>query len=82
MRRMKRTTITLDDELAALVEHEVRRRGTSFSEVVRWSLQQTLVGKGARRLPFAGICDDPGMVSGAHLEEALDAAADDLDRRG
>jgi hypothetical protein len=79
---MKRATITLSDELAALVQHEVRRRGTSFSEVVRWSLEETLVGKGARELPFAGICDDPELPAGARLEEALETVADDLDRRG
>ncbi len=82
MSSMKRTTITLPDELVDLVEHEVRRRGTSFSEVVRWSIRETLIGNGPRRLAFAGICDDPTLPSGAEIEEALDEAADDLDRRG
>jgi Arc/MetJ-type ribon-helix-helix transcriptional regulator len=82
MNGMKRTTITLPDELVELVEHEVRRRGTSFSEVVRWAIRETLLGGGPRELAFAGIVDDAELPAGADLEEALDEAADDLDRRG
>ena len=68
---MKRTTITLSDDLGVLVEEEAKRRQTSVSEVIRFALRETLVGSGKRRIPFAGICDDSKMTSGAEMEEAL-----------
>jgi len=78
---MKRITITLPEELVALVEHEAESRGTSVSEVVRVSLRTAMIGGGKRALPFAAICDDPAMVTGAAVDDALDAAwADDLHR--
>jgi hypothetical protein len=68
---MKRTTISLPDDLAMLLEEEARHRQTSVSEVVRHAIQVTLVGAGRRSLPFAGVCDDPAMISGDTMESAL-----------
>lgn len=78
---MRRITVTLPEELVSLVEHEAESRGTSVSEVVRASLRSAMIGDGKRALPFAAICDDSAMVTGASIDNALEAAwADDLDR--
>jgi Ribbon-helix-helix protein, copG family len=78
---MRRITVTLPDDLVALVEHEAESRGISVSEVVRASLRTAMIGDGKRALPFAAIFDDPTMVTGASIDDALEAAwADDLDR--
>lgn len=77
---MRRTTITLTDDLAELVEHEARRRGSSVSEVIRQSLAVRFLEK-TRRLSFVGICDDAALVRGADIEQALQGWDDDLDGR-
>jgi Arc/MetJ-type ribon-helix-helix transcriptional regulator len=48
---MKRTTISLPDDLARAVEREARRRDTSASDVVRVALVAHL-GVGAKRMPL------------------------------
>ena len=68
---MKRTTISLPDDLAMVVEEEAKRLQMSVSEVIRLSIRETLVGGAKRALPFSGVCDDPKMTSGAKMEEAL-----------
>jgi len=78
---VKRTTISLPDDLAALLKDEASRRGTSVSEVVRSSVTNDLMGTERRSLPFAGLCDDRSMATGAELERELEEAwADDLER--
>ncbi len=52
---MKRTTIMLPDELAALLELERRRQDRSAAEIVRRALQAHLNPKDARRLGFAAL---------------------------
>ena len=54
---MKRTTISLPDEIALLAEREAKRRGTSISEVAREALAEHLgVADGKpREIPFAAI---------------------------
>ena len=78
---MKRTTITLPDDLAELVDHEARRRGSSVSDVIRQTISAALVEK-TRKIPFAGICDDHDLVTGEDMEQALEGWGDDIDRRG
>ena len=79
---MKRTTISLPDDLARVVEDEARRRGTSVSEVFRSSVRDALLGSAPRALPFEGLFDDPGMPSAAEIETEIDRTwSDDLDRR-
>jgi len=70
---MKRTTITLPDDLSDLVDSEARRRQTSVSEVIRTFILEGLGGtaEGPREIPFAGLFHDPGMVTGDSLDEAL-----------
>jgi hypothetical protein len=68
---MKRTSITLPDELAALLDREARRRETSVSGLVR-DLVETALGVGKpRELQWAGMIDDPGMAPAAKLDEEL-----------
>lgn len=53
---MKRTTISLPDDLAAAVEREARRRREPVSGIVRESLEAFLGrSAGKRRIPFAAI---------------------------
>lgn len=80
---MKRTTISLPDDLGALVKDEARRRGTSVSEVVRGFVEQGLLGTETRprEIPWAGIVDDPDMVPSDRIEEYLaETWTDAIDR--
>ena len=78
---MKRITITLSEDLHLLVEAEAQRRTTSLSEVIRDAVREALHGYGKRRIPFAGICEDPKMTMGREVERKLGKDwADDLAR--
>lgn len=80
---MKRTTITLPDDLSDLVDSEARRRQTSVSEVIRTFIVEGLTGTAAkpREIPFAGLFHDPGMASGEAIDQELKRHwADDIDR--
>lgn len=54
---MTRTTVTLPDDLAALLAREARRHDTSVSEIVRRALASFVgVSAGGRReLPFTAL---------------------------
>ena len=80
---MKRTTITLPDELAELIAREAQRRRTSVSGVIRTLLAESLGGSDEkpREIPWAGLFSDPGMPAAERVDEALaDGWADDIDR--
>ena len=80
---MRRTTITLTDDLAELIDHEARRRHQSVSRVIRDLIRQGLTGstQAPRLIPWAGIFEDPDMVPSARIEEELEKYwGDDLDR--
>jgi hypothetical protein len=79
---MKRTTIALPDDLAARVEREAARRGTSVSGVIRDFVEKGLNPSGSqpRTIPWAALFDDPEMPPAAALDDALAAWADDVDR--
>jgi hypothetical protein len=49
-----RTTLTLDDDIAALVKEEVRRRGGTFKGTINRLLRRGLTAKdkNAERAPF------------------------------
>ena len=79
---MKRTTITLPEEMAALVAHEASRTGRSVSEIVRIAIAEKYFGSKNRRIPWAAICDDPSMPRGASMENDLEGWDDEIDRRG
>jgi hypothetical protein len=80
---MKRTTIAMPDELSELVEHEAKRQGVSVSEWIRRAIQNAILGgtSGPREIPWAGIFEDPDMVRGRDVDEALQETwVDDIDR--
>jgi hypothetical protein len=80
---MKRTTITLPDELAEILAREARRRDTSVSSVVRAFIEEGLdLSRGSpRSIPWEGLFDDPEMVPARRVDEELDRHwADDIGR--
>lgn len=54
---MRRTTISLPDDVAAVAEREARRRGVSLSEVARQALIEHLglTPERRRHIPFAKL---------------------------
>ncbi|MGH9555702.1 MAG: hypothetical protein ACRD2Y_07755 [Terriglobales bacterium] len=46
-----RTTLTLDDDVAAKLKAEVRRTGNSFKQVVNGALRRELNKPAAKKLP-------------------------------
>jgi hypothetical protein len=80
---MKRTTITLTDELAELVAREAERRRMNVSEFMRTLIKESLVGTSEkpREIPWAGLINDPALVRAEDLDEALSKNwAHDIDR--
>ena len=80
---MKRTTISLPDEVSELLHQEARRKGASVSSIVRHYVAEGLTGSARkpRRIPWAGLFRDPEMAPGRDLEEVLEEGwADDIDR--
>jgi Arc/MetJ-type ribon-helix-helix transcriptional regulator len=71
---MKRTTISLPDDLALALDREVRRRHTSASEVTREALAQHLglTAEGPRKLPFAALGHSGRQTTGRDMEELLE----------
>lgn len=71
---MKRTTVSLTDELASRLQLEAERRQTSVSEVMRILVAEALgVSPGDKRpIPFAALFDDPGMVRGEDVDQELE----------
>jgi Ribbon-helix-helix protein, copG family len=80
---MKRTTISLPDELAAALVREAARRRVPVSQVAREALEARLglADKGPRDLPFIGIAQsDPDGPHAADLEDYLaEHWADDIE---
>lgn len=69
---MKRTTITLPDDLSDLVGAEARRRGSSVSEVILDFIVQGLSEPSEPRdIPWAALFHDPEMVPAERMDEAL-----------
>lgn len=71
--RMKRTTITLSDDLALTLEREARRRRTSVSQVTRDVLGAYfgLGGQEPRELPFAALGHSGYTTTARDMEEIL-----------
>lgn len=82
---MKRTTISLPDDLAWALEREAQRQATSASAVARQALAEHLdhAPDRARDLPFAGLGDSEDPSLAGSLEDVLAeewGAAVDRDR--
>jgi plasmid stability protein len=80
---MKRTTVSLPDDVAAALEREAARRHVSVSQIAREALEARL-GRptdGPRELPFAGLGRSGHQTTARDMEEILDAEwANDSDR--
>jgi Arc/MetJ-type ribon-helix-helix transcriptional regulator len=72
---MKRTTVTLPDELAGALEREARRRRLSVSQVTREALAAHLglADEEQRKLPFAALGASGHHTTARDLEEILAA---------
>jgi predicted transcriptional regulator len=70
---MKRTTISLPDDMAKALDREARRRGTSVSAIAREALADRLrlrAGE-ARELPFVGLGRSGTHDTARRAEEVL-----------
>ncbi len=76
---MKRTTISLPDDLAQALEREARRRSTSVSEVTRDALTKHfgLIPGEPRELLFAALGRSGQTRTGRDMEELLEREWDD-----
>lgn len=81
---MRRTTISLPDDLAAALEHEARRRRVPVSQVAREAIEARLglLEEGPRDFPFIGIAESKDSEwTAATSEEYLRRFwADDIER--
>jgi hypothetical protein len=79
---MKRTTISLPDELAAALEREASRRRVPVSQLAREAIQARLGWKpsGRREVPFAGLGRSGHTSTARDLEDIL--ADEWVDDRG
>ena len=81
---MKRTTISLPDELAHALEREARRRALPASAIARDALSDYLgVGRAGeqRELPFAAVGRSGQKTTGRDMEQLLEREWD-MDARG
>ena len=70
---MKRTTVSLPDDLAQALSREARRRSSSVSEVAREALakQMGLTPGQPRELPFAAVGNSGTSDTAENMEELL-----------
>ena len=67
-----RTTLTLEDDVARLLDKEVRRSGNSFKQVVNHFLRLGLTAKQAARKPFKVTPIDLGLPHYDKVEDLLE----------
>ena len=69
---MKRTTISIPDDLALAAEREARRRSTSVSEIAREALAARLgLAGGTTPLPFANLGRSGSHDTARRMEELM-----------
>ena len=73
-----RTTLTLDEDVAAALYRLSRERGVSFREVVNSTLRAGL-HEGRTAKPYRVPSRPLGLRPGVNLDKALSLAADDED---
>ena len=71
---MKRTTISLPDDLATAIDREARRRRVSVSQIAREAIEARL-GRNAtaRKLPFAALGRSGYRSTARDIESILKA---------
>ena len=76
---MKRTTLSLPDDLAQALAREARRRSTSASAIARDALAKHLhlVPGDARLLPFAALGHSGHTTTARDMEQLLESEWDD-----
>jgi hypothetical protein len=67
-----RTTLTLDEDVAKLLEKEQRRSGSSFKQVVNHFLRLGLTTKPPARKPFKVTPIDLGLPHYDKVEDLLE----------
>lgn len=71
---MKRTTISLPDDLAGAIEREARRRRAPVSQVIRETLESQLGrSSGERRIPFAAVGRSGHRDTARNVDAILEA---------
>jgi len=72
---MKRTTISLPDDLSAALEREARRRGVPVSQIAREAIEARLgrSDTGRRNVPFAALGRSGYHTTAQDIEEILEA---------
>lgn len=71
---MKRTTVSLPDDLAWRLEQEAKQHETSASEIVRQALTRHfgIAPDAPRRLPFASLGHYEGRYRARDMEQILE----------
>lgn len=80
---MKRTTISLPDDLADALEREAHRRRIPVSQVAREAIETRLgrISSGTREVPFASLGRSGHHTTARDFEEILAATwAESIDR--
>ena len=70
---MKRTTVVLPDDLAALIDRERRRRGVSTAGIIREALDAYFTPD-VQPLPFVALGGSGHRDTAERMEELLDQA--------
>jgi predicted transcriptional regulator len=80
---MKRTTVSLSDDLAQALDREAQRRHTSASEVTRAALAQHLglVQSEPRELAFADLGGSGHRTTARDMEQLLEQEWNDVPGR-
>lgn len=71
-----RTTLTLDDDVAAMLHQVAKERGISFKEAVNTALRAGLVAEIPRPRRFTMPTSNMGVRPGINLDKALQLAAE------
>ncbi|VAZ80198.1 Antitoxin VapB25 [Mycobacterium persicum] len=75
---MMRTTVTLDPDVVAALQHAARERGLSFKAVLNDAVRRGLSGAPTRRA-YHTPSRDLGLRAGVDIDKALALAAGDED---
>ncbi len=74
-----RTTVTLDEDVAAGLQAAARERGVSFKRALNDAVRSGLAGASVPARPYRLPTRPLGLRPGADIDHALRLAADDED---